>query len=324
MKNRHLFFIAACSLLVASCSNPVETTIKGETYEKNFSFTFKSEVSPFSTKGSSGIPFFNIPDPTTKTDEGVDPPIPPTPTPTPPALAAPTVIQKYLYVGEDLLEKGAIFKDNGKFPSLTERFKEGNYTYIFVAHSEDTISINNHTLTFEEVPDIFAGKTNFNIPADNNSSTQINLERCIARVEVVSNTATPDNVKSISIQTTNFLNTLDIKTNCGVKPEGYITEKNYLFNKEEATKNPIPTGQLFTTGFNTFILSTEEQSLHKLSLAITITYNDNKTITHTISDIDPIINKVIRYKGNIFSEDGSFNFVINDKWDETIEKPIFK
>ncbi|MGL4491917.1 MAG: hypothetical protein ACRCT5_03625, partial [Tannerellaceae bacterium] len=148
MKNRHLFFIAACSLLVASCSNPVETTIKGETYEKNFSFTFKSEVSPFSTKGSSGIPFFNIPDPTTKADEVVDPPTPPTPTP--PVLAAPTVIQKYLYIDDILLEKGAIFKENGSFPSLTERFKEGNYTYIFVAHSEDTICISDHTLTFEE------------------------------------------------------------------------------------------------------------------------------------------------------------------------------
>lgn len=322
MKNRDLFFIAACSLLVASCSNPVETTIKGETYEKNFSFTFQSEVSPFSTKGSSGIPFFDIPDPTTKADEVVDPPTPPTPTP--PVLAAPTVIQKYLYVGEDLLEKGAIFKEKGSFPSLTERFKEGNYTYIFVAHSEDTICISDHTLTFEEVPDIFAGKTNFNIPADNNSSTQINLERCIARIEVVSDTSTPDNVKSISIQTTNFLNTLDIKTNYGVKPEDYITEKNYLFNKEETTKNPIPTDQLFSTGFNTFILESKEQSSHKLSLVINITYNDNKTISHTISDIDPIKNKVIRYTGNIFSADGSFNFVINDKWDETIEKPIFK
>lgn len=322
MKDRQLFFIAACSLLIASCSNPVETTIKGETYEKNFSFTFKSEVIPFSTKSTSGIPFFNIPDPTTKTGGTVDPPTPPNPTP--PVLAEPTIIQKYLYSGDVLMSNGVINKKENSFPGFTERFAKGVYEYLFIAHSEEEITINNNNLTFSEVPDVFIGTENFEIPTTNATSTPTNLERCIARIEVVSDTSTPENVKSISIQTTNFLNTLDIKTNYGVKPEDDITEKNYLFNKEEATKNPIPTGQLFTTGFNTFILSTEEQSLHKLSLAITITYNDNKTITHTISDIDPIINKVIRYKGNIFSEDGSFNFVINDKWDETIEKPIFK
>lgn len=320
MKNRHLFFVSVCSLLAVSCSNPVETTIKGETYEKNFSFTFKSEVSPFSTKSTAGIPFFNIPDPTTKTDGDADPT--PTPNPTPSTLAAPTVIQKYLYCEPNLSDQGVIEKKENVFPGFTERFAKGKYEYIFIAHSEPKITINANNLTFPEVPDVFIGTENFEIPAANAISTSTNLGRCIARIEVVSDIPTPDNVKSISIQTTNFINTLDIKTNCGVKPEGYITEKNYLFSKEEATKNPIPTDQSFSTGFNTFMLSAEEQSSHKLSLVITITYNDDKIITHTISEIDPIINKVIRYKGNIFSEDGSFGFVINDTWTETEEKPI--
>lgn len=320
MKSRHLFFLAACSLLGASCSNPVETTLKDKTYEKNFSFSFKSEVIPFSTKSTAGIPFFNIPDPTTKTDGTVDPPTPPNPTPS--TLKAPKVIQKYLYSGDNLLEKGVIYKKNEVFPSLTERFKEGSYKYIFVAHSEDTICINNHTLTFEEVPDVFTGNIQFDIPAENNNSEQISLDRCIARIEIVSDTPTPENVKSISIQTSNFLNTLDIKTKSAAITEGHPTEKNYLFSKEEATKNPIPTDQLFSTGFNTFILPTKGETTHQLSLVITITYDDNKVITHTIDNIDPIINKIIRYKGNIFSEDGSFSFIINDKWDETDERPI--
>lgn len=320
MKNRHLFFVSVCSLLAVSCSNPVETTLKDEAYEKSFSFSFKSEVIPFSTKSTAGIPFFNIPDPTTKTDGVVDPPTPPNPTPS--TLAAPTVIQKYLYSEAKLTDQGVIDKTESGFPGFTERFAKGIYEYIFIAHSEPKITINDNNLTFSEVPDVFIGTENFEIPAGNAISTSTNLDRCIARIEVVSDTPTPGEVKSISIQTTNFLNTLDIKTNCGVKPEGYITEKNYLFSKEEATKNPILTDQSFSTGFNTFMLSAEEKSSHKLSLVITIKYSDDKTITHTIRDIEPIKNKIIRYKGNIFSEDGSFSFVINDTWNETIERPI--
>lgn len=320
MKSRHLFFLAACSLLGASCSNPVETTLKDKTYEKNFSFSFKSEVIPFSTKSAAGIPFFNIPDPTTKTDGVVDPPTPPNPTPS--TLAAPKVIQKYLYSGETLLERGVILKENGSFPCLKERFKEGSYKYIFVAHSQDTICFNNHTLTFEEVPDVFTGNIQFDIPAENNNSEQISLDRCIARIEIVSDTPTPENVKSISIQTTNVLNTLDINTNCAVIPEGYIAEKNYLFSKQETTKNVIPNDKPFSAGVNTFVLPSQEQPSLRISIVVTITYNDDKTISHTISDIDPIENKIIRYKGNIFSEDGSFSFIINDKWDETDERPI--
>lgn len=321
MKNRHLFFIAACSLLVASCSNPVETTIKGETYEKNFSFTFKSEVIPFYTKSTAGIPFFNIPDPTTKTGGIVDPPIPPNPTP--PTLAEPTIIQKYLYSGNELMSNGVINKKENSFPGFSEQFAKGVYDYIFIAHSQEEIIINNNNLTFSEVPDVFIGTEDFEIPTTDATSTPTNLERCIARIEVESDIPTPDNVKSISIQTTNFLNTLDIKTNSGVKPEGYITEKNYLFNKEEATKNPISTGQIFSTGFNTFILESKKQSSHRLSIVITITHNDDKTITHTIRDIEPVTDKIIRYTGNIFSQSGSFSFDVKSDWSGGIEhRPI--
>ena len=320
MKNRHLFFVSVCSLLAVSCSNPVETTLKDEAYEKSFSFSFKSEVIPFSTKSTAGIPFFNIPDPTTKTDGVVDPPTPPNPTPS--TLAAPTVIQKYLYCEPNLSDQGVIEKKENVFPGFTERFAKGKYEYIFIAHSEKEITINANNLTFPEVPDVFIGTENFEIPAANAISTSTNLDRCIARIEVVPDTPTPGEVKSISIQTTNFINTLDIKTNCGVKPNEDTAVKNYLFSKKEATKNPIPTDQSFSTGFNTFMLSDGEQSSHKLSLVITITYSDDKTITHTISGIEPIKNKAIRYKGNIFSENGSFSFVINDKWNDTIERPI--
>lgn len=322
MKNRHLFFVSVCSLLAVSCSNPVETTLKDETYEKSFSFSFKSEVIPFSTKSTAGIPFFNIPDPTTKTDGTVDPPAPPNPTPS--TLAEPTIIQRFLYCESNLSDQGVIEKTASGFPEFTERFAKGKYEYIFIAHSEQKITINNNNLTFSEVPDVFIGTENFEIPTINATSTPTNLNRCIARIEVVSDTPTPSEVKSISVQTTNFLNTLDIKTNCAVIPGGYIAEKNYLFSKEEeAMKNPIPTDQLFFTGFNTFMLSTEEQSSHKLSLVITITYNDDKKISHTISDIDPIENKIIRYKGNIFSQGGSFSFDVKSDWSGGIEeRPI--
>ncbi|MGL5561880.1 MAG: hypothetical protein ACRDCN_04570 [Tannerellaceae bacterium] len=322
MRNTHFSIVVVCCMLATSCSNPVETTLKGETYEKNFSFSFKSEVIPFSTKSTAGIPFFNIPDPTTKTDEVVDPPTPPNPTPS--TLAAPTVIQKYLYSEDKLVSNGVIKKKENSFPDFTERFTKGVYKYLFIAHSEEEITIDNNNLTFSEVPDVFIGTENFEIPTTNAKSTPTSLERCIARIEVASDTPTPSEVKSISIQTTNFLNTLNIKTNCGVKPNEYIAEKTYVFNKEEeTTKNPIPTDQLFTTGFNTFMLSSEDQSSQKLSLMITITYNDDKTITHTISDIDPVTDKIIQYTGNIFSQSGSFSFDVKSDWSGGIEqRPI--
>ena len=321
MKTKHLFFIAACSLLVASCSNPVETTLKDETYEKSFSFSFKSEVIPFSTKSTARIPFFNIPDPTTKTDGTVDPPTPPNPTPS--TLAEPTIIQKYLYSGDELNSNGVINKKDGGFPEFTERFAKGKYEYIFIAHSEQKITINNNNLTFSEVPDVFIGTEKFEIPTINATSTPTNLNRCIARIEVVSDTPTPSEVKSISIQTSNFLNTLDIKTKSAAITEGHPTEKSYVFSKVESTKNPIPTDQLFSTGFNTFILPTKGETTHQLSLVITITYDDNKTISHTISDIEPVTDKIIRYTGNIFSQSGGFSFDVKSDWSGGIEeRPI--
>ncbi len=321
MRTTHSLIIATCYMLATSCSNPVETTFKDETYEKNFSFSFKSEVIPFSTKSTAGIPFFNVPDPTTKTGGIVDPPTPPNPTPS--TLAAPTIIQKYLYCDSKLSDQGVINKKDDAFPAFTERFAKGVYEYIFIAHSEEKIINNNNNLTFSEVPDVFIGTDKFEIPTSKVTPTPTNLDRCIARVEVVSDTSTPDNVKSISIQTTNFLNTLDIKTNCAVKPEGHISEKNYLFNKDETSKNTIPTNELFSTGFNTFALPTDTQSPHLLSIVITITYNDDKTISHTISDISPVINKIIRYKGNIFSQSGSFSFDVKSDWSGGIEeRPI--
>lgn len=321
MKNRHLFFIAACSLLVASCSNPVETTLKDETYEKSFSFSFKSEVIPFSTKSTAGIPFFNIPDPTTKTDGVVDPPTPPNLTPS--TLAAPKVIQKYLYSEPNLSDQGVIEKTASGFPGFTEQFAKGKYEYIFIAHSDQKITIDNNNLTFSEVPDVFIGTENFEIPTTNATSTPTNLERCIARVEVVSDTSTPSDVKSISIQTSNFLNTLDIKTKSAAITEGHPTEKSYVFSKAESTKNPIPTDQLFSTGFNTFILPTKGETTHQLSLVITITYDDNKTISHTIRDIEPVTDKIIRYTGNIFSQSGGFSFDVKSDWSGGVEqRPI--
>lgn len=321
MRNTHFVFVAVGYMLATACSNPVETTLKDETYEKSFSFTFKSEVIPFSTKTTAGIPFFNIPDPTTKTDGVVDPPTPPNPTPS--TLAEPTIIQKYLYSENELMSNGVIDKKDDNFPGFTERFAKGKYEYIFIAHSEQKITINNNNLTFSEVPDVFIGTEKFDIPTTKATSKPTNLERCIARIEVVSDIPTPDNVKSISIQTTNFLNTLDIKTNCGVKPEGYTTEKNYVFSKDGITKSPILTDQPFITGFNTFALPVDPQSPHQLSLVITITYNDNNTIIHTIDKIDPIVNKIIRYQGNIFSQSGGFSFDVKSDWSGGVEqRPI--
>ena len=182
---------------------------------------------------------------------------------------------------------------------------------------------------FKKGGDLFYAKYNLIVEEGATIEEEIVLNRIVGKVEVVIEDAIPENIESISFSGN------DIPSSFLYNTTGEIVTVGDWDNKVQ-----IESSKVGTTGYTISFISFENCDANQTYYPFSLTLTVRKTLPEgvidngqsiiaekTISGVNVIKNKTVIYRGNLFdgmsepSGEGetSFNLLVNNEWDSTIE-----
>ncbi len=200
------------------------------------------------------------------------------------------------------------------FGIVYDTLPEGNYTFYFLAHNSETATLSGSTFSFDQISDSFYKAIPLEIAVAETINEDVTLQRIVSRIEFMATDPITTRLKQFNMEIEGSFNQLDLTTGYGIQsstPETFT----YLFKEEEIGKNN------HIHGFYTFVPESEEYIATQLSA---IDQNNELIRTRIIDNILPERNKIIRYKGRLYSRsesDNTFQISIynNGEWKETTE-----
>ena len=300
MKKRTLLALAGIFYL-AGCQSLDSDTIKTEErqYPIRFSLQLKKEIVPFPSARS--IPDLSIPDPveTNKSPEADD-----------------NLFNKIEYIvydnsenPEKLIRHKQFTPADDDFTIIYDSLPAGNYKIAFLAHSSEIVALSGNMFKSDQVSDVFHICEIIPVgTADINKS--IELKRIVSRIEFVSEEIVPAALKSFNIEVKPYFNQVNIFTGESATQTNTYTFPHLFTDEEKGTNN-------FAHSFYTFIPSGNQT----ISATLIATGNDGSQHKREIGNISPVINKIIRYKGKLYSpksldETFSLSILNNGAWDQ--------
>lgn len=295
------------SILALFSCNSSEQDSQEETFPIKFSLLLKEEILSFPE--TRGIPPLDISEPVVDV-EGKDAG----------SLAELCATIEYIVFkeGENTpFRKVTFTREEMDFGKISDQLPRGEYEFILVAHNASSLEISGNHLIFDRVTDTFHYAFYLEIVPGDRIEETITLYRIVSKIEFVATDLVPEDAKELTIQLSKYPRALDLSTGCGVVPEGDTPFFTYPLaghiGKTDITHaffTFVPEGEtFFTANLNT--RNTEGGILHE----------------RTVEKIQPIVNKIIRYKGRLYNPSGSdekFTVILdeNGKWSETIEKEL--
>lgn len=315
MKTKYLFvFASVCILSLSGCSS--QPSIDGidtpdeEFFPVQFSVQMEKEIISFPTTRS--IPDNSIPEPhVSKADAG--------------GTELKDLCTQIDYIVFEQKEEIPVLVKHrtftldesdldAEFGIVYDSLPKGNYQFCFVAHGSEATTLSGTALTFDKVTDTFYKTLHLEIDAAEEINQDITLNRIVSRIEFMATDPVSDILKQFDMCIEGDASRLNLTDGSGI----VNTESRTI----PRTFTPEEIGQTNTiNGFYTFIASPET----KLSVRLTAIGQTSETIRErNIRDITPAMNKIIRYKGRLYSRsesDDTFQVSIfnEGKWDEPEE-----
>ena len=211
--------------------------------------------------------------------------------------------------------------DSGEdFGIVYDTLAAGSYQVCFLAHSSEDIIFSENILSFDEVSDSFYHSEDLIVGQNEATNEYISLKRIIGKIEFRASDPVPDDIKTFELTADNYPGCFNIQTGKGIiSPAPY--HLIHSFTEEEKLQSGT------SHSFLSFIPGGDT----KISVVLTSTDISNMVMrTRTISDIFPILNKMIRYTGVLYTRpqtddpDNTFQLTIGDngKWDATEDKEL--
>lgn len=304
---KEVLIALACLVCACGCSSDVEIEIPTSEVSQTlsiiqFTIDLEMEVLPFTATRT--IPDMDVSEPTpvTKSDDTSD--------------DLYTIIDYVVYqedAPEVVYKQKQFTLEDDDFTIVYDSLPAGSYTICFLAHSNEDISISGQTATFDEVSDTFHKSLTFDLVGGQEVNQDVTLERIISKVEFVSTDAVTEDLKSFTIDVSNYQNSINLVSGDGASTDLEYTQ-TYTFQDSDIGE------ESFTHYFFTFVPASTTLSAHLTALD----QLDEPTRERDVSDITPIRNKIIRYTGILYTpktSDDTFTMeILNDgAWDETVD-----
>lgn len=281
-----------------------------ELHPVTLSLQLKEEVVYFS--GTKSIPPLDVPEPkaATRGEENESPTLKDL------CCAIEYVVYKD---GEDTPLKTETFTNEDlDFGIISDQLPRGVYKFVLVAHNKIATAQTSKTqMLFDEVSDTFYESFELEIEPGENNQENIILYRIVSKIEFISTDIVPDNAKEFTIQPDQYSFILDLFTGDGILSEDAPPLFTYPLDEYIGE-----TG--LTHSFFTFV--PKEDYIFNVELkAIDI---ENEVLrTRTVENVEPIINRIIRYTGRLYNpshSDDEFTITIDDdgKWGEPVENDL--
>ncbi|MFA6768208.1 MAG: hypothetical protein WCR86_07300 [Parabacteroides sp.] len=302
-----VFHLSSCSL-----SSEEEIVRQQKNYHIQFNVALEKEV--FSFPATRSIPELNIPEPTlSKSGDDIKE-----------LKDLCTTIEYLVYTQEEsptlVKHKQFVFDQTNldtDFGIVYDSLPKGNYQFCFLAHSSHAVALSGSTFSFDDVSDSFYNLTPLNIEVAETVNKDITLERIVNRIEFMATDTVPKELKQFDIVADGVSKQLNI-----LNGNGLASTENHSISHQFATEEIGKSNTIHS--FYTFLTADNNKLNVKLSA---IDKNDELIRERNISNIMPEKNKIIRYKGRLYSRSESDNTfkisIFNDgKWDHEIEEAL--
>ncbi|MBP3519181.1 MAG: hypothetical protein J6K31_12460 [Parabacteroides sp.] len=198
------------------------------------------------------------------------------------------------------------------FSCIYDSLPQGDYRFYFLAHNSKTAELSGSTFSFDSISDTFYETLSLNIGVAETVNEDITLQRIVSRIEFMATDPVSGQLKQFDMEIDGRSDRLDLFTGQGIKNPDKQMFSHTFTEDEIGDVNKIH-------AFYTFIPATDNQITARLSA---ITKNDELIRERQIKDITPERNKIIRYKGRLYSRsesDDTFQISIynNGEWEET-------
>lgn len=317
MKKKELGAIA-CSLCFCCCGGTDKELPVPNPQERlspiQFTIDLQKEVLPFPVTKS--IPDLNIPEPTPKDPDTEE-------DPSTPGIDPENLYNRIDYIvyqsgNPDILVKHKQFTpQDPDFTIVYDSLPTGNYHICFLAHSDKNISVSGQTALFNKVSDTFHLFLSQDIQAGERIIKDITLQRIVSKIEFISTDPVSKDLKSFTMDISNYQNKIDLTTGNGISQDTPYTQTD-AFNDSDIGKTK------FSHSFFTFIPAPEFMLKVHLTAKNRI---DEVTREREVNDIQPLVNHIIRYTGILYTpkeSDDTFTLdILNEgKWDSPIDKDL--
>lgn len=315
---KKVFFALACVLYLTDCdsSSPEEVIPQTKFFPVQFSIQMEKEILSFPTTRS--MPDNVIPEPTVSKAGENDAEL----------NELCSTIEYVVFKDEEiptLIKHKHLTYDptdlDADFSCIYDSLPQGDYKFHFLAHNSKNAVLSGSTFSFDSISDTFHEMLSLHIGVAEIINKDISLQRIVSRIEFMATDSVSDILKQFDMEIDGISNQLDIATGQGIKtPDKQIL--SYTFKNEEIGEvNKVHS-------FYTFLPPTDNKIAVHLSA---IAKNDEPIRERQIDNIIPEKNKIIRYKGRLYSRsesDDTFQISIynNGEWEEItdVELPDYE
>ena len=207
------------------------------------------------------------------------------------------------------------------FGCIYDSLPQGNYTFYFIAHNSPMATLSESIFSFDEISDTFYKGLPLEIGVAEEINESIVLDRIVSRIEFMATDPITEAIKQFDMEIEGRAIQFDITDGGGIKAAEKETVTHIFTSEEVGISNKIHS-------FYTFVPSLEKPLTARLSA---ISLNDEAIRERQVKNIIPEKNKIIRYKGRLYSRsesDDTFQISIynNGKWEETtdVELPDYE
>ncbi len=317
MKKKHFRAFACLISLISliSCqSHETDIDVEGEEkFPVSFAICLSEEVLPI--PGTRAMPDFNMPEPEAVLS-GTNPE-----SEVKELSDLCKVIEYVVYDNskpEGTLRHRCFTPTDDDFGIVYDSLPAGEYTLAFLAHSSVCEGLEERVMRFDKVSDTFLDTLRLKVQRGAQVNEHVVLKRVVSKIEFVAKDTVPAGVKTFCVSSHPSYDKLNILTGQAVLKD-FTYSLSHTFTAAERGK----TGLRFA--FLTFVPSADASSLDVT--LITKDALDKEIYQQKVSAVRPLVNRVVRYSGSLFTppdSDNTFPIEIDDegKWGEPDEHEL--
>lgn len=201
------------------------------------------------------------------------------------------------------------------FGCVYDSLPHGNYTFYFIAHNSKTANLSDTVFSFDSITDTFYETLPLEIGVAEEVNKSITLQRVVSRIEFMATDTVHDRLKQFDMTIEGRSTQLDLLSGAGIQSASRETIAHQFVEEEVGEENK-------PHGFFTFVPSANS----KISVRLSATaHNDELLRERLVNNITPEKNKIIRYRGRLYSRSESDDtFIVsiyeNGEWEEIKEE----
>lgn len=206
-------------------------------------------------------------------------------------------------------------EDDDDFGIVYDSLPEGDYRIGFLAHSSpNPLLSSKNVFSFDSISDTFFLLKEIAVTRGEKIVADISLQRVVSRIELVAKDKVPAGLAQFDVKIGNYPDRFDLFSGKGIVASDTVClSRVYLPAEAGATE----TRHLF------YCFDPEPEK--KVGVTLYARHDDGESYYSRQLEIHPQINKIVRYKGYLYSlpfSDGAFTWEVDSEWGEIIENEM--